>query len=305
MHPAEKIETKVCRKVAMTAVLIWGSLFSGRASYSDEVLIDKNLDAFNTEVEAVNRQLSRESKEKITLPRTKRNSLINKDKILDDADLENARLKVLTLKPYLDEVERNLFEKKFDKMLEYLYVIQEQDQAFAILIENLFPTMDPPDIAARESLRFEGKSIFYYTDLLREAARNSDFLQARSAYGRLIYAYDKFLKAGTLYPTYDPISSYDIFYRSVPPDSLKFDRESKINILDRVVMMKGPDMGKTGVLINLEEGNTAKAIVKFDYDGKAYQEVKMIEYSWLAKAAPDPVSKIVSSQPIISNADAN
>lgn len=89
------------------------------------------------------------------------------------------------------------------------------------------------------------------------------------------------------------------------PDSLKFDRESKINILDRVVMMKGPDMGKTGVLINLEEGNTAKAIVKFDYDGKAYQEVKMIEYTWLAKAAPDPVSKIVTSESITSNADAN
>ena len=40
-------------------------------------------------------------------------------------------------------------------------------------------------------------------------------------------------------------------------------------------------MGKTGTVINIEEGN---AVVKLDKDGKAYQEVKQVQLDTLAKA---------------------
>jgi hypothetical protein len=54
--------------------------------------------------------------------------------------------------------------------------------------------------------------------------------------------------------------------------------------MDHVILTSGPDMGKTGVAIYLDR-ERQKAVVKFDKDGKVYQEVKVVKFDMLAKAS--------------------
>merc|ERR1711871_207587 len=64
-------------------------------------------------------------------------------------------------------------------------------------------------------------------------------------------------------------------------DLREADKVARVQVYDNVLLLGGPDMGKTGTVINIEEGN---AVVKLDKDGKAYQEVKQVDLSTLAKA---------------------
>lgn len=199
--------------------------------------------------------------------------------------LDNARERVLTLKAYLDEAERDLFRKNWGNLQVYLYTFADQEDAFALLIENLFPNNDPLDKSAREALAFEAQSMFLSLDQLREAARVASPERARVAYSRLLLSYDRFLKAGDLYPTYDPITSTAIFFANTPQSTLRFDAKAKVQVLDSVLLTAGPDMGKTGTVINIDGAN---AVVKLDKDGKAYQEVKFVQLDILAKTIDTP-----------------
>lgn len=205
-----------------------------------------------------------------------------------DKEIATSREKVLTLQAYLNEVERDLFEKNWENLQVYLYTFAEQEDAFALLIEQLFPSDDELDTTARRAMSYEAQSMFLYLDDLREAAKDHKFKAAQKAYSNLLLSYDRFLKAGDLYPTYDPISSTEIFFADTPRDTLRFDSSSKVQVLDEVILTSGPDMGKKGTVINIDDGN---AVVKLDKDGKAYQEVKYVKYSILAKAEPDVKQK--------------
>jgi hypothetical protein len=75
------------------------------------------------------------------------------------AMLKDAWDRVLTLKAYLDEAERDLLTKNWKNLQVYLYTFSEQENAFAALVEGLFPTKDPIDKAAKEALSFQGQFI--------------------------------------------------------------------------------------------------------------------------------------------------
>lgn len=197
-----------------------------------------------------------------------------------DVVLDNAKERVLTLQAYLDEAERDLNTRNWDNLEIYLYTFADQEDAFACLIEGLFPNKDPLDASAREAMSFEAQSMFIALDDLREAARVKSPEKARSAYSKLLLSYDRFLKAGDLYPTYDPITSTAIFFANTPQSTLRFDASAKVQVLDSVLLTEGPDMGKTGTVINIDGSN---AVVKLDKDGKAYQEVKYVRLNILSK----------------------
>jgi len=204
--------------------------------------------------------------------------------------LEDAKDRILVLKAYLDEAERDLFAKNWDNLQVYLYTFADQENAFVALIDGLFPSDDKLDKAARAALSFEARSMFIALDDLREAARNKSNKLAQGAYSRLLLSYDRFLKAGDLYPTYDPITSTAVFFTETNNDksTLRFDASTKVQVLDTVLLTEGPDMGKTGTVINIDGDN---AVVKLDKDGKAYQEVKYLKVAMLAKTLDSDYNK--------------
>ena len=165
----------------------------------------------------------------------------------------------------------------------YLYTFADQEASFADLIDGLFPAEDPLDTVAREALSFEARSIFLNLEELREAVSNRQDREAVKAYARLLLSYDHFLKAGDLYPTYDPITSTEVFYSGTktPSGSLRWDTKRVPGPRDRVLFKRGPDMGKTGMVLDVDSDNVA--IVKLDTDGKAYQEVKSVKLDLIGK----------------------
>lgn len=202
--------------------------------------------------------------------------------------LQAAQEKVLTLSAYLDELERSIVGREWPRAMVYAYTFAEQDAAFVSLIDGLFPSGDALDSATREALTYEAREMFLAVDSILDAAKVSDFLEAQRSYSKLLLNYDHFLKAGSLYPTYDPITSTEIFFRSTPLEALRFDQQVKPQLLDEVLIIGGPDMGKTGVVLWLrDDGRTA--IVKLDKNGGSYNEVKVVTMKNLGK--------VLSAQP--------
>ena len=265
-------------------------------SYCDIVRADSLRSTLTTyEIDAASKDLQSSNYPKAILKKAQeklKSVLSNSNrgqKKITEKEIENAKERVLTLKAYLDEAERDLFSKNWYNLQIYLYTFAEQDDAFAILVEQLFPTDNDLDRTAREGLAFEANLIFQSLDELREASSQQNLKMSEKAYATLLLAYDNFLKAGDLYPTYDFITSTEIFFADTPRENLRFDTKSKVQVLDQVVLTSGPDMGKLATVINIDGPNV---VIKLDKDGKAYQEVKYVKYSTLAKAAPSTNNKL-------------
>jgi hypothetical protein len=249
--------------------------------------LQSQLETYAEETESYNLRVKREPKNLMTS--LKKSLTVGKPNSPSknlEKELADARERVLTLKAYLDEVERDLFNKNWENLQVYIYTFADQENAFATLIDNLFPNNDPLDKTAREALSFEAQSMFLALDDLREAAKDAKFKTAQRAYSRLILSYDRFLKAGDLYPTYDAITSTEIFFTNTPKDTLKYSSDP-VQVLDTVVLTSGPDMGKQATVIMIDGPN---AVVKLDRDGKAYQEVKYVKLEIIAKALEEKIA---------------
>lgn len=212
----------------------------------------------------------------------RRNEGISEPQMLKN--LDKSIDKIVTLKAYLDEAETNVFSQKWDKLQPYLFTFSEQDKDFALLISQLFPNADELDATAREALSFEARSIFLALDDLKEACKDKDYPKAEASYAKLLLSYDRFLKAGGLYDTYDEITSTEVFFKNTPLETWRFDSMTKVRAQDKVILTAGPDMGKTGLVIHLTGDN---AIVKLDKAGRNYQEVKVLKIKAIAKAVAD------------------
>lgn len=250
--------------------------------------LKSELQSYDVQTESIRRQEERDPKTVMKAIKNKINTYRRLNKEVNKEIISNAQERVLTLKAYLDEAERDLFERNWENLEVYLYTFAEQNDAFATLIQGLFPSDNELDKSARDAMSFEAQTMFLALDDLREAAVNKNFKDAQNVYTKLLLSYDRFLKAGDLYPTYDAITSTEIFFEGIPKSSLKFDSNSKVQVLDEVVLVKGPDMGKTGTVINIDGKN---AVVKLDSDGKAYQEVKYVRFNMLAKAEAETSTK--------------
>lgn len=204
---------------------------------------------------------------------------------LTKKQIDNAQAKILILSAYLDELENSIISREWSKVLVYAYTFTEQDNAFIVLIDKLFPSNDGLDTATRNALSYEAQQMFLAIDTLQEAAKSKDLLAAQKAYTKLALNYDHFLKAGNLYPTYDPITSTEIFFASTPLDSLQYDQKSVPKMFERVLIIKGPDMGKTGTLLLTEtsESGSLTAVVKLDKNGGSFSEIKQTKLGNLGK----------------------
>lgn len=89
--------------------------------------------------------------------------------------IDLCRKKMLVLKAYLDEAEKNVFSRNYDNLQYYLATFADQENTFVVLINGLFPNNDALDKSARKALSFEAQSLFIALEDLRKAARIEDF----------------------------------------------------------------------------------------------------------------------------------
>lgn len=131
-------------------------------SIANDINLRTELEEFEEKTEYENYKLAREPKSILrgfNDKLSKTSSSLSTNRILPK-EIDLAIEKVLTLQAYLDEAERDLFERNWDNLQVYLYTFAEQEDSFALLIDCLFPSNDELDTSTRQALSYV---IYIYT----------------------------------------------------------------------------------------------------------------------------------------------
>jgi len=80
--------------------------------------------------------------------------------------------------------------------------------------------------------------------------------------------------AASLVPQYDPVTSTEMLYKDTPLSALRYSKE-KPRVKDGVLVIAGPDKGRSGVLLGVEKG---QAIIKL-----STKELKVLDIEKIAK----------------------
>lgn len=121
-----------------------------------------------------------------------------------------------------------------------------------------------------------------------------------AAYADMSLHLDRYLRVGGLYTYYDSVIDNEQFFQEYN-DALVYSDPVKdpAEVRDLVVLCKGPDKGKTGIVIGLFPDTTNNCVVKLDkYRGM--REIRCVPRSWAAKRLgeqdPDEVFLIPRTQ---------
>ncbi|CAM9406744.1 unnamed protein product, partial [Pylaiella littoralis] len=168
----------------------------------------------------------------------------------------------------LDELQEDIANEDWDLVQTYPNAFRSLVPVFTKYTDAAFPTDDPVDTTSRVALRYEVGRFFGAVERLKRASEDQNGREAQNAFASMSVAYDRYLKAGNLYESYDTITSTEGFYAGVSNSALKFVPPSRDppKIKDSVLLLAGPDKGKTGYLIGIEGGSltATKAIVKLE-----------------------------------------
>ena len=155
---------------------------------------------------------------------------------------------------------------------------------FTTYTDSAFPTDVPTDGGLRVALRYEVGRFFASLERLKQATTRRALDEAYLAYSDMALHFDRYLHVGGLYTYYDATISNEDFFRGVSLDSLVYSDPKKDPALvrDLVVLTKGPDMGKTGIVIGLYSDGSNNCVVKLDRF-MGLREIRVVPRSWAAK----------------------
>ncbi|CAM9323754.1 unnamed protein product [Ectocarpus fasciculatus] len=188
----------------------------------------------------------------------------------------------------LDELQDDISNNDWDLVSTYPNAFRTLVPVFTKYTDAAFPTDDPVDTTSRVALRYEVGRFYGAVERLKRAAEQQNNREAQTAFAAMSVAYDRYLKAGNLYDGYDSVTSTEGFYADVSNSSLKYVPPSKDppKIKDNVLLLAGPDKGKTGYVIGMEGGSLSatKAIVKLETSSAlGMREIKVVPLDYVAK----------------------
>eukprot|EP00904_Undaria_pinnatifida_P013327 jgi/Undpi1/9124/HiC_scaffold_26.g11582.m1 len=200
----------------------------------------------------------------------------------------------------LDELQIDISNDDWDLVSTYPNAFRSLVPVFTKYTDAAFPGDDPVDTTTRVALRYEVGRFFGAVERLKRASEEKNNREAQKAFAAMSVAYDRYLKAGNLYESYDAVTSTEGFYAGVDNSSLKFVAPSKDppKIKDNVLLITGPDKGKTGYIIGVESG---KAIIKLETSAAVgVREIKVVPIDYVAKTIdqggiPQPIVKKLKS----------
>jgi hypothetical protein len=92
------------------------------------------------------------------------------------------------------------------------------------------------------------------------------------------------MRVGGIYTYYDDTISNEPFFQGIADTALVYANPVKDPPLvrDLVILIRGPDKGKTGIVIGKYGDGSEKAVVKLDRY-KGMREIRVVANSWVAK----------------------
>ena len=166
----------------------------------------------------------------------------------------------------MDELQRDLQQERWDLVETYPGQLRSYIPIFTTYTDEMFATDDvPSNKGLRVALRYEVGRFFGALERLKQATSRRDLDEAYIAYSNMAIHFDRYLKAGNLYTYVDPLVSTEPFFEKVNDSALVYSdpKTDPPEVRDLVVLCKGPDKGKTGIVIGIFP-ETRNFVVKMD-----------------------------------------
>lgn len=216
----------------------------------------------------------------------------------------NAARKIRKVCVIMDELQRDLQQERWDLVEAYPAQLRSYVPIFTAYTDEAFFSDDQPsNKSLRVALRYEVGRLFGSLERLKQATARKDLNEAYLAYSMMAIHFDRYLKSGNLYTYTDPLVSTEPLFENVSDDALIYSNPKRDppEVRDLVVMCKGPDKGKTGIVIGIFP-DTKNVVVKLDRFRKdsPIREIKVVSPLWAAKRLgeqdPDEVFLISRKQ---------
>jgi len=191
----------------------------------------------------------------------------------------------------LDELQRDLMQERWELVEGYPAQLRSYVPVFTTYTDAAFPADESKDKSIRAALRYEVGRFFAALELFRKASELRAFNKAALAYSDMAIHFDAYLQLGNLY-TYD-INDYSKLYKGVKIASLRFvdPKVGPAEVRDSIVLIKGSDKGKNGIVICVYDDNK-NCVVKLDKYKSDYviREIRIVPRKWVGKrlGEPDP-----------------
>jgi hypothetical protein len=155
--------------------------------------------------------------------------------------------------------------------------------AFTTYTDAAFPSELPSDYGLRVALRYEVGRFFASVERFKRAVARKSLDEAYIAYADMSLHLDRYLRVGGLYTYYDSTIDNEPLFQAYS-DALVYADPVKDPALvrDLIVLRKGPDTGKTGIVIGIYPDESNTCVVKLD-QFRGMREIRVVPRTWAAK----------------------
>mmetsp|Transcript_4823 Transcript_4823/g.14051 ORF Transcript_4823/g.14051 Transcript_4823/m.14051 type:complete len:329 (+) Transcript_4823:131-1117(+) len=183
----------------------------------------------------------------------------------------------------MDELQRDLMQERWDLVQNYPPQLRSFVPIFTTYTDEAFPSDLPSDYGLRVALRYEVGRLFASLERFKRAVARKALDEAYVAYADMSLHLDRYLRVGGLYTYYDSTIDNEPLFQAYN-DALVYADPVKdpAEVRDLVVLCKGPDKGKTGIVIGIYPDGSNNCVVKLD-KFRGMREIRVVPRSWAAK----------------------
>ena len=175
-------------------------------------------------------------------------------------------------------------QERWDLVETYPVQLRSFVPVFTTYTDSAFPTDAPTDKGLRVALRYEVGRFFASLERFKLASSRKSLDEAYLAYSEMALHFDRYLRVGGLYTYYDDTISNEPYFKGISDDALVYSdpRTDPPLVRDLVILIKGPDKGRTGIVIGMYPDGSNKCVVKLDRY-KGMREIRVVTNEWVAK----------------------
>ena len=182
-----------------------------------------------------------------------------------------------------DELQRDLMQERWDLVELYPAQLRSFVPLLTTYTDSAFPSDIPTDRGLRVALRYEVGRFFASLERLKQATARRALQESYVAYADMSLHLDRYMRVGGIYTYYDNSISNEPYFKGIPDEALVYSNPVKDapEVRDLVILVKGPDKGKLGIVIGIYPDNN-NFVIKLDRY-KGMREIRSVPPGWAAK----------------------
>jgi hypothetical protein len=174
-------------------------------------------------------------------------------------------------------------QERWDLVEQYPAQLRSYVPLLTTYTDSAFPSDLPTDKGLRVALRYEVGRFFASLERFKQACGRHALDEAYLAYADMSLHWDRYMRVGGIYTYYDSTISNEPYFQGIPDDALVYSNPTKDppEVRDLIILIHGPDKGKSGILIGIYPDNN-NMVVKLDRY-KGMREIRSVPKGWVAK----------------------